>query len=48
MAKDEMCHGIPRKLIPWFPTVDAETCIGCTLCYTTCGRGVYEMAEYDD
>ena len=45
MAKDEMWHGIPRKDIPWFPTVDADTCIGCTLCYTTCGRGVYEMRD---
>ncbi len=45
MAKDELWHGIPRKDIPWFPTVDADTCIGCTLCYTTCGRGVYEMQD---
>jgi len=43
MAKDEMWHGIPRKDIPWFPSVDTDTCIGCTLCYTSCGRGVYEM-----
>ena len=45
MAKDELWHGIPRKDISWFPTVDPETCIGCTLCYTTCGRGVYEMQD---
>jgi NAD-dependent dihydropyrimidine dehydrogenase PreA subunit len=45
MAKDEMWHGIFRQDIPWFPTVDADTCIGCTLCYTTCGRGVYEMRD---
>jgi NAD-dependent dihydropyrimidine dehydrogenase PreA subunit len=45
MAKDETWHGIPRKDIPWFPTVDAATCIGCSLCYTTCGRGVYEMRD---
>jgi NAD-dependent dihydropyrimidine dehydrogenase PreA subunit len=45
MAKEEMWHGIPRKEIPWFPTVDADVCIGCTLCYTTCGRGVYEMQD---
>ena len=38
-------HGIPREEIPWFPTVDAEACIGCQLCYVTCGRGVYEMRE---
>ena len=45
MAKDEMWHGIPRKNIPWFPTVDVDTCIGCMLCYTTCGRGVYVMQD---
>ena len=45
MAKDETWHGILRKDIPWFPTVDAEACIGCSLCYTTCGRSVYEMRE---
>jgi NAD-dependent dihydropyrimidine dehydrogenase PreA subunit len=36
-------HGIPRDEIPWQPKVDAETCIGCELCYVTCGRAVYEM-----
>ena len=45
MAKDETWHGIPRKDIPWFPTVDADACIGCSLCYTTCGRNVYEMRD---
>lgn len=38
-------HGIPREEVPWFPTVDRETCIGCQLCYVTCGRAVYEMNE---
>jgi formate hydrogenlyase subunit 6/NADH:ubiquinone oxidoreductase subunit I len=37
-------HGIPRKEIPWFPTVDVEKCIGCELCFVTCGREVYEIA----
>ena len=36
-------HGIPRKEIPWFPTVDETKCIGCSLCFVTCGRNVYEM-----
>lgn len=45
MAKDKTWHGIPREDIPWYPTVDAATCIGCTLCYVTCGRLVYEMVE---
>lgn len=38
-------HGIPRDQIPWKPSVNAEACIGCELCYVTCGRGVYEMKE---
>jgi len=45
MAKDSMWHGIPREEIPWYPTVDAATCIGCSLCFVTCGRLVYEMVE---
>jgi len=36
-------HGIPRQEIQWFPTVSAQACIGCGLCYVTCGRGVFEM-----
>lgn len=24
-------HGIPREAIPWFPKVNAEICIGCTM-----------------
>lgn len=38
-------HGIPREEIPWLPTVDSEACIGCQLCYVTCGRGVFEMHD---
>lgn len=38
-------HGIPRDEIPWKPFVDAEACIGCQLCYVTCGRGVYEIQD---
>ena len=43
--KQQTWHGIPRGDIPWRPEVDADTCIGCSLCYTTCGRGVYEMQD---
>jgi NAD-dependent dihydropyrimidine dehydrogenase PreA subunit len=38
-------HGIPRKDIPWFPTIDENACINCGLCYVTCGRLVFEMDE---
>lgn len=43
--KKKTWHGIARGEIPWFPTVDSEACIGCQLCYVTCGRGVYEMHD---
>jgi NAD-dependent dihydropyrimidine dehydrogenase PreA subunit len=46
MAKDLSTtnwHGVPRREIPWFPTIDAEACIGCQLCYVTCGREVFDM-----
>ncbi len=36
-------HGIPREKIPWYPTVDKDKCIGCGLCFVTCGRNVYVM-----
>lgn len=45
MATNDSWHGILRKDIPWFPTVDPEACIGCTLCFLTCGRGVYEVQD---
>lgn len=34
-------HGIPRAGIDWSPTIVEDYCIGCGLCATSCGRGVY-------
>lgn len=34
-------HGVPRDEIEWYPTVIEDRCIGCGLCATSCGRGVY-------
>jgi Fe-S-cluster-containing hydrogenase component 2 len=34
-------HGIPRKKINWHPIIDENKCIGCGMCVTTCGRGVF-------
>ncbi|HAJ37971.1 MAG TPA: 4Fe-4S ferredoxin [Chloroflexi bacterium] len=34
-------HDIPRNEIDWHPTVIADRCVGCGLCVTSCGRGVY-------
>jgi len=40
-AQNEMWHGIPRAEIQWNPSVVAEQCVGCGMCVTSCGRGVY-------
>lgn len=34
-------HGIPRTEIHWQPAVITDRCVGCGLCITSCGRGVY-------
>jgi NAD-dependent dihydropyrimidine dehydrogenase PreA subunit/DNA-binding transcriptional ArsR family regulator len=39
-------QGVPRAEIEWYPTVVADRCIGCGLCVTSCGRGVYSF-DYD-
>jgi len=36
-------HGVDRDQIDWHPIVDESKCIGCGLCATTCGRGVYKF-----
>jgi len=50
MAKDlsnQLWHGIQRKEIPWYPTINNESCIGCELCYVSCGREVFVYNETD-
>ncbi len=36
-------HGIPRNEIDWHPVVNDKKCIGCGLCFLTCGKGVYQF-----
>jgi Fe-S-cluster-containing hydrogenase component 2 len=35
-----------HQTIPWFPTVNHDKCIGCELCFVTCGRGVYKVRDH--
>jgi len=37
--------GIPRKEIPWYPTIDQDICSACGLCVSACKHGTY---EYND
>jgi NAD-dependent dihydropyrimidine dehydrogenase PreA subunit len=34
-------HGVPRDEIEWHPMVVEDRCVGCGLCTTSCGCGVY-------
>lgn len=34
--------GIPREEIDWNPTIDAQECVGCGMCVTSCGRDVFD------
>jgi NAD-dependent dihydropyrimidine dehydrogenase PreA subunit len=36
--------GIPRTLIPWYPTIDERECTNCGLCVKACKHGTYEYA----
>lgn len=38
-------RGIPREEIPWFPTIDAEKCIGCRECVNFCRNNVLAFDE---
>lgn len=42
---EALWEGIPRHDVPWYPTVNDETCIGCQDCITTCPGDVY---DWDD
>jgi NAD-dependent dihydropyrimidine dehydrogenase PreA subunit len=37
--------GIPRALIPWYPSVDADKCIGCGECLDACPNGVFVLDD---
>lgn len=38
-------RGIPRKKIPWYPTIAADKCIGCRTCVDFCKNGVLAFEE---
>jgi NAD-dependent dihydropyrimidine dehydrogenase PreA subunit len=42
---EETWHGIPRKKIPWYPTINYEKCMGCGKCVDYCKLGAFEFEE---
>lgn len=43
--KYQLYLGIPRHLIPWFPNIDEEKCVGCQQCMEFCQDDVYAYDE---
>ncbi|WMT44059.1 MAG: ferredoxin family protein [Cuniculiplasma divulgatum] len=41
MSGDGTWHGVERRLVEWYPIVDAQKCDGCGMCLLTCGNDVY-------
>jgi len=39
--KFDLWHGVNRREIEWYPTIDEEKCKGSGICVTSCGRGVF-------
>lgn len=37
--------GIPRKQIPWYPTIGPDLCTGCGECLDFCANDVFELNE---
>ena len=42
---EALWEGIPRREVPWYPTLNDDLCIGCQECITTCPGDVY---DWDD
>jgi NAD-dependent dihydropyrimidine dehydrogenase PreA subunit len=37
--------GVPREEIDWHPTINESKCMGCGMCFTSCGRDVFGFDE---
>ncbi|MGD6806931.1 MAG: 4Fe-4S dicluster domain-containing protein [Candidatus Bathyarchaeia archaeon] len=47
---EETVEGVPRHLIPWYPTIDYDKCTVCGSCVEYCtagGFGVFAFEEKD-
>ena len=40
--------GVPRNIIPWWPTIDYDKCTYCMDCDTFCPHKVFEKRENEE
>jgi len=38
----------PRQEIPWFPTIDPDSCNSCLSCYDYCPKDVFASAKAEE
>jgi NAD-dependent dihydropyrimidine dehydrogenase PreA subunit len=44
---EETFHGIPRKEMPWYPTIHYEKCVSCDKCVDFCHMQTFGFEEKD-
>ena len=45
LGPDKEYLGIPRKEIPWYPSIDSINCDGCGSCVDFCNLGTYSYSK---
>lgn len=45
MPEVQMWQGVPRREIPWYPTLNEDLCSGCQSCVDFCASGVFRFDE---
>ena len=45
MQKRKRHFTVAREEIEWYPTINAEKCINCKVCYEFCPKDVYDLIE---
>jgi NAD-dependent dihydropyrimidine dehydrogenase PreA subunit len=48
LEPDKEYLGIPRKEIPWYPSIDDANCDGCGTCIEFCKLGTYSYNDAED
>jgi len=45
---EEIIEGVPRSLIPWYPTIDYDKCTRCGSCVNYCTAGGFGVFAFEE